>query len=469
MLLIESTDEAAIARILDRSAARDPAIEQAAARIVADVRARGDAAVREYAARFDGLDGDFEISRAEMRRESARVPADVTRAVRAAARRIRHVAAKQVPRRWRTSPAAGVTIEQRVTPLDRVGCYVPGGRYPLPSSLLMTAIPARVAGVREVVAVCPKPDPTVLLAALEAGVTRVFRLGGAHAIAALAYGTATVPRVDKIVGPGNAYVAAAKALVSVDCAIDFFAGPTEILIVSTSGRADWIAADLIAQAEHDDHARAVFVTPSRRLARAVASEVDARTPAAGPARTSLAANGAIVVTRTLAEAIALSNRMAPEHVVCDTHGVASRLTRAGTVFVGGFSAQAAGDYVTGSNHVLPTSGAARARGGLSAADFVRVATVQTVTRAGIRRIGPDGVALATAEGLSAHADSMRMRWTGVSERAQRSEPPERPAHARSASARSRRSFSGGGSEPAKRRASDGAGESEGRSPSDKRT
>ena len=407
--VIESSDEPAIAAILDRSPARDAEVERAAAGIVADVRARGDAAVREYARRFDGLDGPFEIARDDMRREARRVPPEVKRAIRAAARAIRHVAAKQVPRGWRTSPVPGVTIEQRVTPLDRVGCYVPGGRYPLPSSLLMTAIPARAAGVRDVIAVCPKPDPTVMAAALEAGVTRLFRLGGAHAIAAMAYGTTTVPRVDKIVGPGNAYVAAAKALVSSDCAIDFFAGPTEILIVSASGRPDWIAMDLIAQAEHDPDARAVFVTPSRRLAAAVSAEVEARMPPDGPARASIARHGAIVLTRSIAEAVALGNRMAPEHAVCDSPAVAARLTHAGTVFVGPFSAQAAGDYVTGSNHVLPTSGAARARGGLSAADFVRVATVQSVTRAGIRRIGPQGVALATAEGLSAHAESMRMR------------------------------------------------------------
>jgi histidinol dehydrogenase len=317
-----------------------------------------------------------------------------------------------VPKAWRTSPVSGVTIEQRVTPLDRVGCYVPGGRYPLPSSLLMSAIPARVAGVRDVFAVCPKPDPTVMLAALEAGVTRLFRLGGAHAVAALAYGTDTIPRVDKIVGPGNAYVAAAKALVSGDCAIDFFAGPSEILILSTAGRPSWIAADLLAQAEHDEDARAVFVTPSRKLANAVAAEVTRQMPPSGPAPVSLARNGAVVLTRTLAEAIALSNRMAPEHLVCDSKAMAAKLTRAGTVFVGDFSAQAAGDYVTGSNHVLPTSGAARARGGLSAADFVRVATVQFVTPQGIRRIGPHGVALATAEGLEAHAASMRMRLPG---------------------------------------------------------
>ena len=408
--IIESSDERAVAAILDRSPARNAKVERAVARIVADVRARGDAAVREYARRFDGLDGGFEISPAEMRRGAARVPATVKRAIRAAARSIRQVAAKQVLRGWRLSPVAGVRIEQRVTPLDRAGCYVPGGRYPLPSSLLMTAIPARAAGVREIIAVCPKPDPVVLCAALEAGVTRLFRLGGAHAVAALAYGTAAVPRVDKIVGPGNAYVAAAKALVAVDCAIDFFAGPTEILIVSTTARPDWMAADLIAQAEHDEDARAVLVTPNRRLAREVAAEVVARMPAAGPAGTSLARHGAIVVTRTLAEAIALGNRMAPEHAVCDSPAVAARLTHAGTVFVGDFSAQAAGDYITGSNHVLPTSGAARARGGLSAADFLRVATVQTVTRAGMRRIGPDGVTLAMAEGLSAHAESMRLRF-----------------------------------------------------------
>jgi histidinol dehydrogenase len=409
MRIVDGGDEQALAAILDRSAARNPEIEQAAARIIADVRARGDAAVRDYAARFDGLDGPFEIARAEMRRAATRVPADVQRAIRHAAANIRHIAGRQMPKRWRTSPVRGVTIEQRVTPLDRVGCYVPGGRYPLPSSLLMTAIPARTAGVGEVIAVCPKPDPTVMFAALEAGVTRLYRLGGAHAVAALAYGTASVPRVDKIVGPGNAYVAAAKALVSPDCAIDFFAGPSEILIVAAGGRPEWIAADLIAQAEHDEDARAVMVTPSRRLAAAVAAEVVRQMPAAGPAAAALARNGAIFVTRTLAEAIALSNRMAPEHVVCNSAAVAAKLTRAGTVFVGEFTAQASGDYVTGSNHVLPTSGAARARGGLSAADYVRVATVQTVTRAGIRRIGPHGVALAVAEGLEAHAASMRLR------------------------------------------------------------
>jgi histidinol dehydrogenase len=276
----------------------------------------------------------------------------------------------------------------------------------------MCAVPARVAGVSEIIAVCPKPDATVLCAAREAGVTRFFRIGGAQAVAALAYGTASVPRVDKIVGPGNAWVAAAKAQVSAECAIDFFAGPSEIAIVSTAGRSAWIAADLIAQAEHDPEARAILITPSRRLAAAVAREVTRQLPAGGPARIALARNGGAIVTRSLDEAVALCQRLAPEHLVCDDDRMAARLTRAGTVFVGAHSAQAAGDYVTGSNHVLPTSGAAAARGGLSAADFVRVATVQRLTRGGFLAIAGAGIALAEAEGLSAHAASLRIRLGG---------------------------------------------------------
>ena len=351
----------------------------------------------------------MEVSVAEMGRAAAGVPADVRRAIVLAARNIRKVANRQVPQTWQVATSAGVTIEQRVIPLDRVGCYVPGGRYPLPSSLLMTAVTARAAGVNDVVAVCPRPDPTVMLAALEAGVSRLFRLGGAHAIAALAYGTNTVPRVDKIVGPGNAYVAAAKALVARDCAIDFLAGPSEIIIVSASGRADWIAADLIAQAEHDPDARAILLTPSRRLAAAVAKECARQLPRDGPAAAALKKRGGIVVTRSIAEAIGISERIAPEHVVCDDDSVARRLTRAGTVFVGAESAQALGDYMTGSNHVLPTGGAARARGGLSAADFVRVTSVQRVSARGLKTIGPPAAVLARAEGLIAHARSIEMR------------------------------------------------------------
>lgn len=409
--ILDGGDEAAVAALLDRAPRRDGEVERRVARIVSAVRRDGDRAVHAYAKRFDSLVLEVEVSREEMRDAAAGLQSDVRLAIRTAARHIRHVARRQLPRGWTTSPAPGVNVEQRVTPLDRVGCYVPAGRYPLPSSLLMTAIPAAVAGVTEVIVACPRPDVTIMAAAQEANVTRLLRLGGAHAIAAMAYGTETIPRVDKIVGPGNAYVAAAKALVAADCGIDFFAGPTEILVISSTGKADWIAADLIAQAEHDEDARAVLVTPSRDLARRVAAEVARQMPAAGVARAAIERNGAIVVVASLDAAIALSERMAPEHVVCDSDGVARRLRRAGTIFVGGHSAQASGDYLTGSNHVLPTSGAARARGGLTAADFVRVTTVQRLTAGGLRGIAPHAIALAEAEGLHAHAASIRARGT----------------------------------------------------------
>jgi histidinol dehydrogenase len=409
MRIIKSSNGAAVRDLLDRRPRRDRALTRRVERIVEAVRTRGDAALLAYARRFDGLTDPIEVSQAEIAAGARQVPPAVRRAIAAAARAIAKVAATQVPRSRTVEPTPGVRIEQRVTPLDRVGCYVPGGRYPLPSSLLMTAIPARVAGVREIVAVCPRPDSTVLRAAAEAGVTRLLRLGGAHAVAALAYGTRTVPRVDKIVGPGNAYVATAKALVAADCAIDFFAGPSEIAIVSSAGAAAWIAADLLAQAEHDPDARAILITPSATLAAAVGKELARQMPGEGPARAALARNGGAIVTRSLDEAIDLAQRMAPEHAVCDSAAVAARLTRAGTVFVGRHSAQAAGDYATGSNHVLPTSGAARARGGLSAADFVRVASVQTLTRDGLRRIAPHAIALAEAEGLTAHAASIAIR------------------------------------------------------------
>jgi histidinol dehydrogenase len=407
--IIESSDVRGVTRLVERRARRGVDIARKVARIVDRVRREGDAAVAAYARRFDRLADPVEVTDDEMREAVEGVPGEVRRAIAIAARNIRQVAARQVPRAWSFTPTAGVRVAQRVLPLDRVGCYVPGGRYSLPSSLLMTAIPARVAGVREIIAVCPRPDATIMHAAHEAGVSRLFRLGGAHAIAALAYGTRTIPAVDKIVGPGNAFVAAAKALVSADCAIDFHAGPSEIVVVSTSGRPAWIAADLIAQAEHDPDARAILLTPSRRLAGAVARELAKQMPSAGPAAHAMRANGGIIRTRTIDEAIAICERMAPEHVVCDTAAMAARITRAGTIFVGDFSAQASGDYATGSNHVLPTSGAARARGGLSAADFVRVSTVQRLSAAGLRRIGPAAVALANAEGLSAHATSIRLR------------------------------------------------------------
>jgi histidinol dehydrogenase len=263
--------------------------------------------------------------------------------------------------------------------------------------------------VREIVVACPRLDPAVLAAAIEVKADRLFHVGGAHAIAALAYGTATVPRVDKIVGPGNRWVSAAKALVSADCAIDFYAGPTEILVVADKGPASWIAADLIAQAEHDPDARAVFITSSRPLAEQVARRVEATLPADGAARESLARHGGIIVTRSMDEAIDIANDAASEHLVVGAEALAKRVRAAGAVFVGPWTAQVAGDYAIGSNHVLPTAGTGRFRGGLNAADFVRVVSVQRLTRAGLTRLAPTITTLARAEGLEGHAGSIDVR------------------------------------------------------------
>jgi histidinol dehydrogenase len=412
MKILSTADEKAVARLLKPAGERDRTAAAAVAKIVSAVRGRGDQALLEYARRFDHLDGDLEVSQDEMEELAVRVPPKVRAALAAAARNIEKVARKQRPRGWTVQTSAGVTVEQRVTPLDRVGCYVPGGRYPLPSSLLMTAIPARAAGVREIIVACPRPAPVVMAAARAAGVTKLFRMGGAQAIAAMAYGTRTVPRVDKIVGPGNQYVAAAKALVATDCAIDFYAGPTEIVIVSDKGNPAWIAADLIAQAEHDPQARALLITTNRRLAQAVERAVAQQMPKSGPAKESLARHGAIIVARSREEAGALANRFAPEHLVCDDNRVARQVGAAGAIFIGPYTAQVAGDYAIGSNHVLPTNGAARFRGGLHTADFVRISTVQRMTRSGLKQLAPTVITLAREEGLEAHARSIEVRVMG---------------------------------------------------------
>jgi histidinol dehydrogenase len=407
--IIDARNERQLAGLFRRDARSDPAFERRVHGIVDRVRKGGDHALAGFARRFDGMRGRLEVTPEEIRAGAATVAPDVRRAIRQAARQIARVAFRQIPKHWDLAVAPGVSIEQRVEPIDRVGCYVPGGRFPLPSSLLMTAVPARVAGVREVIAVCPKPEPAVMAAALEAGITRLFRIGGAHGVAALAFGTETVPRVDKIVGPGNRYVAAAKAYVAGTCAIDFYAGPTEIVIVAGTGRPGWIAADLIAQAEHDPDARSILITWSRTLAARVSRAVAVAAEGREIATRSLDAHGAIVITRSPDEAIALANRLAPEHLVVDRESLTRRSLTAGAVFVGPYTAQAAGDYATGSNHVLPTAGAARFRGGLSAADFVRVMNVQRVTRAGLAKLAPTILPLARAEGLTAHAESIEVR------------------------------------------------------------
>ncbi len=411
MRIIAWTDRRALDRLATRGQVEQAAVRRQAARIVSDVARRGDAAVRAWTRRFDGRSASarFDLTRREIDRGWSATPRPIRRAIQRALRNVEKVAEQQRPRGFALMVTPGVRIEQRVAPLATVGCYVPGGRFPLVSTLLMTVIPARVAGVRDITVACPNPAPAILCAAREAGVTRVIRIGGAQAIAALAYGTASIPRVDKIVGPGNAWVAAAKAIVSSVTSIDLHAGPSEIVIWSDTGRPDWIAADLIAQAEHDPAARPIFVTTRRSLGAAVAREVVDRVPATGPARIALRRQGAIVIARNRGHALDVVNQLAPEHVVCDRREDARGVLTAGTVFVGPWSAQASGDYATGSNHVLPTNGAGRFRGGLTTADFVRVFAVQTLTRRGLRAIGPIAIALAHAEGLTAHAESIRVR------------------------------------------------------------
>ncbi len=406
--IVTSSNRRAVNRIVERRDARDPLLARRVRTILRRVREGGDRALIAYAQRFDGLQQAIELTPEEIAHGARRTTPELRAAIRVAARNIRRVARHQVPRAWRVAVDRGVWVEQRVRPLDRVGCYVPGGRHPLPSSLLMTAIPAGIAGVPEIIVVCPRPDPAVLAAALEARVSRVFRIGGAHAVAALAYGTSSVPAVDKIVGPGNAYVAEAKAQVSTECPIDLHAGPSEIVVISRTGRPEWIAADLMAQAEHDPDARAIFLTPSLRLAQRVARQV-AKSLDDATTRSSLRRNGGVIVTRTLDEAVAIANRIAPEHLVCDEPAVARTVTRAGAIFLGPYTAQAAGDYATGSNHVLPTNGAARFRGGLSAADFVKLSAVQRLSRRGLTSLAPTILALARAEGLEHHARSVEVR------------------------------------------------------------
>lgn len=407
--LFSSSDSRSLDALANRRPAHDPLVRRKVSAIVSDVRKGGDAALRRYARRFDGLEGPMVVAAAEIDAAVQRVGPKVRRALATAARNIRMVARAQRPRDTRIRVTPGLTITERITPLDRVGCYVPAGRFPLPSSLLMTAIPAIAAGVKDVVVACPRPDDVVLAAAREAGASCVLRIGGAHAVAALAYGTETIARVDKIVGPGNRYVAAAKDLVSADCAIDFHAGPSEVVILTDTVPPAWVAADLLAQAEHDPDARAILVTTSRRYAERVAREVALGIPETGAGVPALLEQGAIVIARSKGEAIAIVNRLAPEHVLCDDAATAADIRCAGTIFVGATAVPAAGDYATGSNHVLPTAGAARFRGGLSTADFVRVTSVQQLDARALARLAPVVVTLARAEGLEAHARSIEAR------------------------------------------------------------
>jgi histidinol dehydrogenase len=330
-------------------------------------------------------------------------------ALATAAEQIRAFAQRQMPASWSFSPVAGLTTGQLVRQLSSVGCYVPSGRHPLPSTLLMTAIPAQVAGVKRIVAVSPKPAPETLAAAHLLGITEFYRLGGAQAVAALAYGTASIKCVDKIVGPGNLYVTAAKRLVAFDCAIDMLAGPTEIIVTSEIGNAADIASDLVAQAEHDPEALAIFITTRAELAKEVVAETKLRSRHNPVARESLDRNGLAIIASSVEESHEITNRLAPEHLTVDAASDLEWVENAGSVFVGRWSAQPMGDYISGPNHTLPTGGTARVRGGLSVNDFVKLITVQEYTAQGMRALGPQAALLAEAEGLTGHAEAIRTR------------------------------------------------------------
>jgi histidinol dehydrogenase len=401
----------AFVRALEQRGATDMArVEKQVARIVADVRKNGDKALRRYAEKWDGLKikQPLRVADAEIEQAWNATSDQFKQALKTAAANIRQYCEWQKPQPWRNAVSPGIQVGQVVRPLQSAGCYVPGGRYPLPSTMLMTVIPAQVAGVPEIRVVSPRPAPETLAAAHFLGVHEFYRIGGAQAIAALAYGTASVPRVDKIVGPGNLFVTAAKKMVAFDCGIDFLAGPTEVVIVSERGDPRFIAADLVAQAEHDPDALAVFITASSPLAAQVAAEVKRSAVNNEIAKKSLKENGAVLVAGSHDQALDFANRIAGEHITVNEEDLA-HIRNAGSIFVGDYSPQAAGDYAAGPNHVLPTGGVARFRGGLGVQDFVKTISVQQLSRDGLDRIGAAVITLAEAEGLKAHAESIRVR------------------------------------------------------------
>jgi histidinol dehydrogenase len=403
--------EETLAALERRGGAALDAVLPAVERIVADVHRLGDRGLLRYAKKLDGLKSlaSMTVTQEEMAEAWEACDPAIRDALETAAGRIRAFAVGQLPESWSDESVPGLTTGQLVRPLGSVGCYVPSGRHPLPSTLLMTAIPAQVAGVRCIAVVSPKPAPETLAAAHLLGISEFYRLGGAHAIAALAYGTESVERVDKIVGPGNLYVTAAKRLVAFDCAIDMLAGPTEALVVSERGNAAEIASDLVAQAEHDPQALSILVTAQADLAKAVVAEAKRMSRNNPVAREALDANGLVILAANVKEARAIANRLAPEHLTVDAASDLNWVQNAGSVFVGRYSAQPMGDYISGPNHTLPTGGMARVRGGLSVNDFVKLITVQQYNAKAMRVLGPPAALLAEAEGLAGHAAAIRMR------------------------------------------------------------
>jgi histidinol dehydrogenase len=408
--ILESKD---MGRVLARRAARMTEAEATVRPILEAVRTRGDKGLMEYARQFDQLERkSVRVPPEELARAAERLTAPFRSAVETASSNVRRYAEKQLPKESSASFAPGLRLGQIVRPLDTVAAYIPAGRYPLPSTLIMTAVPALAAGVTNVCAACPKAVDEVFGTAHLLGVHQVFQMGGAQAIAAFAFGTRTVPRADRIVGPGNIYVAAAKKLLAGDVGIDFVAGPTEILIIAAEGNPKFLAADMLAQAEHDTDACAILLTTSKRLAGQVAKEIERQLQTlstAAVARQAIDKNSAIILVRSLDEAVELSNRFAPEHLSIHHAELIPEIRHAGSIFVGPYSPEAAGDYASGPNHVLPTGGVARLRGGLSAADFVKVISVQQLDARALGRLAPAITTLARAEGLEAHARSVEVR------------------------------------------------------------
>ena len=414
--MIRIVEANAVGKILARRAARFTEAEGVVRPILDSVRKRGDAALMEYARKFDGFSRrSVAVPSAGLQAAAKRLSPQFRRALSEAARNIRAFARAQLPKPFQTSPSPGLKLGQVVRPLDTVAAYIPSGRYPLPSTVMMTVIPAQVAGVPNVCVATPRPVDEIFGTAALLRANAVFEMGGAQAIAAFAYGTRTVPKADRIVGPGNIYVAAAKKLLAGEVGIDFVAGPTEILMIAADGNPDWIAADMLAQAEHDTDACAVLLTTSRKLAGAVAAAIEAQIatlPTAPTARKAIDKNSAIIIVPSLEAAVDISNRFAPEHLSIPDATLLPAIRHAGSVFVGPHSPEAAGDYASGPNHVLPTSGAARLRGGLSAADFVKIISVQELSTAALKRLTPSIATLARAEGLEAHARSVEVRSRG---------------------------------------------------------
>ena len=412
-LITSKRGGALLKQLINRGALDLTRVEKTTTKIVRDVRKRGDKALLRYARKFDGFEGKtFRVSESDVHAAWQEVTPEFRRALETAAHNIRRFCEWQKPQEWIREVQPGVKLGQLVRPLESVGCYVPGGRHPLPSTLLMTVIPAQTAGVQRIVAVSPRPAPEILAAAAMLGIKEFYAIGGAQAIAALAYGTGSIPRVLKIVGPGNSFVTAAKKLVAFDCAIDMLAGPTEVAMVSDTGNSTFIAADLVAQAEHDPDALAIFITSDERLARQVMKESERQSASNTIARKALRENGYAIVTSSPEESMQIANDLAPEHVAVASERDVAKIESAGSVFVGDFSAQATGDYASGPNHVLPTGGSARFRGGLSVNDFVKLITVQEYSAKGLATLAADVTALAHAEGLVAHAQSIAVRMGG---------------------------------------------------------